>query len=41
MRTAAVNPVHDTIRMVRDVLKIRINGLKGVYKRKAAGQPAA
>jgi dolichyl-phosphate beta-glucosyltransferase len=29
-----VNPVQDTIRMVRDVLKIRINGWKGVYKRK-------
>ena len=29
-----VNPVKDTIRMVRDVLKIRINGWRGVYKRK-------
>ena len=31
-----VNPVRDTIRMVRDVLKIRVNGLRGVYDRKAA-----
>jgi hypothetical protein len=29
-----VNPVQDTIRMVRDVMKIRINWLRGVYKRK-------
>jgi dolichyl-phosphate beta-glucosyltransferase len=29
-----VNPVQDTVRMVRDVLKIRINGWKGVYKLK-------
>jgi dolichyl-phosphate beta-glucosyltransferase len=28
-----VNPVQDTVRMFRDVLKIRINGWKGVYKR--------
>lgn len=28
-----VNPVHDTWRMFRDVLKIRINGWKGVYDR--------
>ena len=40
-----VNPVQDTVRMVRDVLKIRINGWTGVYKRKKAadfsGQPEA
>ncbi len=30
-----VNPVQDTIRMVRDVLKIRINGWRGLYRRKA------
>lgn len=29
-----VNPIHDTWRMFRDVLKIRINGWKGVYDRK-------
>jgi dolichyl-phosphate beta-glucosyltransferase len=29
-----VNPVHDTWRMFRDVLRIRINGWKGVYRRK-------
>lgn len=29
-----VSPVRDTIRMFRDVLKIRINGWQGVYKRK-------
>jgi dolichyl-phosphate beta-glucosyltransferase len=29
-----VSPVRDTIRMVRDVLKIRINGWRGVYERK-------
>lgn len=29
-----VSPVRDTIRMFRDVLKIRLNGWKGVYKRK-------
>ncbi|MGE5603178.1 MAG: dolichyl-phosphate beta-glucosyltransferase [Nitrososphaerales archaeon] len=29
-----VNPVHDTWRMFRDVLKIRINGYKGLYRRK-------
>ncbi len=29
-----VNPVQDTIRMVRDVLKIRLNGWKGVYKKR-------
>jgi dolichyl-phosphate beta-glucosyltransferase len=29
-----VNPVQDTVRMVRDVMKIRLNGLRGVYKRK-------
>lgn len=29
-----VNPVRDTVRMFRDVLKIRINGWKGVYNRK-------
>ncbi len=28
-----VNPIHDTWRMFRDVLKIRINGWKGVYDR--------
>lgn len=28
-----VNPLHDTWRMFRDVLKIRINGWKGVYDR--------
>jgi dolichyl-phosphate beta-glucosyltransferase len=28
-----VNPVQDTIRMVRDVLKIRINGWRGKYNR--------
>jgi glycosyltransferase involved in cell wall biosynthesis len=36
-----VNPLHDTWRMFRDVLKIRINGWKGVYKRKAAAHSAA
>ncbi len=29
-----VSPGRDTLRMVRDVLKIRVNGWKGVYKRK-------
>ena len=33
-----VNPLHDTWRMFRDVLRIRINGLQGVYKRKARSQ---
>jgi dolichyl-phosphate beta-glucosyltransferase len=31
-----VNPVQDTWRMFRDVLKIRINGWRGVYNRKRA-----
>ena len=26
-----VSPVHDTIRMVTDVLKIRLNGCRGLY----------
>lgn len=30
-----VNPLHDTWRMFRDVLKIRLNGLRGVYRRQA------
>ena len=28
-----VNPIPDTFRMVRDVLRIRLNGWRGVYKR--------
>lgn len=36
-----VSAVRDTVNMVRDVLKIRINGWKGIYKRKAAAQTAA
>lgn len=36
-----VNPLHDTWRMFRDVVKIRINGWKGAYKRKAAAHAAA
>ncbi len=31
-----VDPIPDTMRMVRDVLKIRINGWRGVYRRHAA-----
>jgi len=33
-----VDPVRDTIRMVRDVLRIRINGWRGVYEGKRAGK---
>lgn len=36
-----VNPLHDTWRMFRDVLKIRINGWKGVYDRKSSGPARA
>lgn len=36
-----VSAVKDTIRMVRDVLKIRINGWRGVYKRKTGAAPQA
>jgi dolichyl-phosphate beta-glucosyltransferase len=29
-----VNPIPDTYRMVRDVLRIRLNGRRGVYDRR-------
>jgi dolichyl-phosphate beta-glucosyltransferase len=28
-----INPIPDTVRMVRDVIRIRLNGWRGVYKR--------
>jgi dolichyl-phosphate beta-glucosyltransferase len=36
-----VNPIHDTWRMFRDVLKIRINGWKGLYDRRRSGPAQA
>lgn len=30
--TTRVNPIKDSLRMLRDVIKVRINDLKGVYK---------
>jgi len=32
MATSRVSPIKDSIRMLRDVIKIRLNDIKGVYK---------